>query len=139
MKCVGLDLNKLADVAINERCVVAKQMVLAATSYVRLKHAEEYEALNKAIAASGSVEVLRVYYLSISPSLYEATASAINTVGRPPQEVPMRVVFEKPFGSVRIVLVSICFDLYLSDVIYPIISCMLMRRAEHHPICYPSY
>lgn len=100
MRCDGLDLSKLVDVATGDRCSVAQQMVLSATSYIRLKHAEEYEALNESIAKSGFREALRVYYLSISPSLYEATANAINTYGRPSREVPMRVVFEKPFGSV---------------------------------------
>lgn len=74
--------------------------------YVQLKSEGDFISLQTTLSApqidpqSGHVlqETLRVFYLSVSPSLYDGLASSINRLVRPEGIGEMRVVFEKPFG-----------------------------------------
>ena len=76
-------------------------------SYVRLKSDADYHHLQNVM--SNSNETLRIFYLSVSPSLYEGLATLIDEQTRPPSNTPLRVVFEKPFGKVRgIVMSHVC-------------------------------
>lgn len=63
---------------------------------MRLRNVDDYHILHKKI--SHDEESLRIFYLSVSPSLYEDIATNINKYSRPSTE--LRVVFEKPFGMV---------------------------------------
>lgn len=75
--------------------------------YVPLKSEDDFLALQSTLSApqldpttgSNYQETLRVFYLSVSPSLYEGLASSINQLLRPEGTGEMRVVFEKPFGK----------------------------------------
>ena len=74
--------------------------------YVRLKNSADYQLLHSKLEVQEEKneiqkerqESLRIFYLSVSPSLYEDIASSINHFARPKGE--LRVVFEKPFGMV---------------------------------------
>ena len=78
-----------------ETCKQGLKDFRSVVSYVRLKSAEDYDILHSALGSTN--ETLRIFYMSVSPSLYETLASYINTRAR--SFSPMRVVFEKPFGS----------------------------------------
>lgn len=74
--------------------------------YVQLKSEDDFTTLQNTLSApqtdplTGQAyqETLRVFYLSVSPSLYDGLASSINRLVRPQGLGEMRVVFEKPFG-----------------------------------------
>lgn len=69
--------------------------------YVQLKTEDHFRALQETLSnhSEDVHEVLRVFYLSVSPSLYDGLASSINQFVRPPSSsTELRVVFEKPFG-----------------------------------------
>lgn len=84
------------------QCDAGKAQLVEASQYVKLKNYADYAALDETIGAAnlrkGAVETTRVFYLSISPSLYEATVLAVHETGRPVDPAQLRVVFEKPFG-----------------------------------------
>lgn len=78
--------------------------------YVRLKNSADYELLNSKLDENNNYETLRIFYLSVSPSLYQDIATSINKYARPKGE--LRVVFEKPFGMVFIII------FYFSNIFY---------------------
>lgn len=80
----------------DETCAYGYKSFVNSTSYVQLRGDDEYKALGNLI--DGSNETLRIFYLSISPSLYNDVASKINRYARPPIG-ELRVIFEKPFGK----------------------------------------
>jgi glucose-6-phosphate 1-dehydrogenase len=80
----------------DETCKKGLTDFRSVVSYVRLKGTDDYQMLQKTLKETN--ESLRIYYLSVSPSLYEGLASTINQYARSAGE--MRVVFEKPFGKV---------------------------------------
>lgn len=69
--------------------------------YRQLRDEADYEKLGHTLRAaqSASTETARIVYLSISPSLYESVVSHVDAHLRPHHGVPLRVVFEKPFGK----------------------------------------
>ena len=89
-----------------DQCDQAKQHLINISTYVQLKSFRDYEVLSDTLhtsssTSSSSPESLRIYYLSVSPSLYGDAVRAIHRVGRPRTAgAQMRVVFEKPFGKV---------------------------------------
>ena len=117
-------------------CEYGKQLLLNYSTYVQLKTQLDYQRLSERLHMSTqnsihSVESVRIYYLSISPSLYSDTVYAIHHVGRPKTEgTQMRVVFEKPFGKVRhsimlsylyvqvyvAYILCLCYSLYLYHI-----------------------
>ena len=89
------------------QCTEGLSLFQQIIQYVQLKSDEDFQALQSTLSASTfdpvtstlTQEALRVFYLSVSPSLYDNIASSINTYVRPsPETTDMRVVFEKPFG-----------------------------------------
>jgi len=75
--------------------------------YIQLKTESDFRSLQTTLSIptidpvtdTNVQEVLRVFYLSVSPSLYDSLASSINQFVRPDStSTEMRVVFEKPFG-----------------------------------------
>jgi glucose-6-phosphate 1-dehydrogenase len=63
--------------------------------YVQLRSRDDYSDLGQALDLTN--DSVRIFYLSISPSLYENVASYINETSRRDNK-ELRVVFEKPFG-----------------------------------------
>jgi hexose-6-phosphate dehydrogenase len=75
--------------------------------YVQLKSEQDFRSLQSTLStpvldpSTGALhqEALRVFYLSVSPSLYDGLAASIHSLARPRAAgAEMRVVFEKPFG-----------------------------------------
>jgi glucose-6-phosphate 1-dehydrogenase len=79
-----------------ELCHIGYQKFKERISYFQLRSSHDYELLHAHL--TDPRESLRIFYLSVSPSLYEDIASNINHYARPKSE--LRVVFEKPFGMV---------------------------------------
>lgn len=82
--------------------------------YVRLKNNDDYKLLNSKLDENNKnnndnngEETLRIFYLSVSPSLYQDIATSINSYARPKGE--LRVVFEKPFGMVLHIIIYLLF------------------------------
>lgn len=80
----------------NEMCKAGLKNFRSSVSYLRLKGKTDYIHLQSVLNATR--ETLRIFYMSVSPSLYEDLASSINQYARSTSE--LRVVFEKPFGNV---------------------------------------
>lgn len=88
------------------QCAEGLEKFKSNIQYVQLKSEHDFEAFQTTLSApyldpaSGTTipESLRVFYLSVSPSLYDGLAASINEKVRPAVDVEMRVVFEKPFG-----------------------------------------
>lgn len=79
-----------------ELCDIGYQKFKERISYFQLRSAHDYQLLHTNI--SDPMESLRIFYLSVSPSLYEDIAFNINHYAR--SNCELRVVFEKPFGMV---------------------------------------
>jgi hexose-6-phosphate dehydrogenase len=85
-----------------ELCREGRQKFSERISYVQLRSHSDYQLLNTKIFHPE--ETLRIFYLSVSPSLYQSIAFNIDQFSRPNNE--LRVVFEKPFGMVTIMSCS---------------------------------
>jgi glucose-6-phosphate 1-dehydrogenase len=79
-----------------EVCHQGRQSFSERIFYVQLRTPSDYQLLHTKIFHPE--ETLRIFYLSVSPSLYQAIAFNIDQFSRPSNEI--RVVFEKPFGMV---------------------------------------
>ncbi|CAM9434664.1 unnamed protein product, partial [Heterosigma akashiwo] len=101
--CDGLD-----EVILPDECASKRDAFIANAQYQQLKRGEDYAELSSSIQSQlkskGTIELGRIYYLSISPDFYQGAAEAISSFGRPvgssaTSAAPwLRVVLEKPFG-----------------------------------------
>ena len=95
--CKSKSLEELSE---NSSCPKLKHKFEKLFTYHKLKSQDDYKSLKTEVEKSllEKEEVKRVVYLSVPPFAYESISELVHKFLRPGSDVPLHVIFEKPFG-----------------------------------------